>query len=70
MRLGRWKTIAWAHYLLHRLPDVQSAARGIWEASSSCEVEVGGALLVGEVRPSSVCDREDVEVARSMAGGV
>jgi hypothetical protein len=32
MKLGRWKSNAWLHYLLHTTADVQGAARSMWGA--------------------------------------
>ena len=40
MELGRWKSNAWMHYLLHTPVDVQGAVRGMWQAMSP--VHAGG----------------------------
>ena len=38
MELGRWKSVAWQHYVLHTALDVQGAARSMWQAVPSREV--------------------------------
>jgi hypothetical protein len=68
MRLGRWKTIAWSHYLFHSMSDMRGAALRMWEVSHGIKPEV--TLLVDKLRPDSVCERADqVEEARSRPGG-
>ena len=53
MELGRWKSNAWLHYLLHTPVDVQGAARAMWQALSpghaSGDVESLGSVSDGDV---------------------
>jgi hypothetical protein len=63
MELGRWKSGAWRHYLLHTALDVQGAALRMWTASQTVSVE-GSGLLVEE---ESEIGSSSVEVARDDA---
>ena len=58
MALGRWKSLAWMHYLIHSPLDFQSAAADMWSVQTPLELR-SGCLRVGECDTGACFVAED-----------
>ena len=77
MALGRWKSSAWMHYLIHTGIDFQSAAAGMWAVQAPLSLRSGclrvgecdtGACFVSELKEQeSVVASVNAEVAAKVA---